>query len=246
VSNPQKLLAEFLGTFWLVSIGCGAAIFANLFLIPSAGVSVGIGLLGVSLAFGLAYISIGYAIGHISGCHLNPAVTVGLTVGGKFSAVEMVGYIAVQVCGAIAAAWLLHLINFNREGFLPIDAVVPAAFSTNGYDTLSPSSFNVFACFLAEAVFTAFFVLIFLGASDERAPKGFAPLAIGLALAVIYMMTMPITNGSINPARSTGPALFVGTQQVMQLWLFWVAPLLGAVFGGIIYRLLQPTKSASK
>jgi len=220
--------AEFVGTFWLVLGGCGSAVLAAAF--PG----VGIGLLGVSLAFGLSVLTMAYAIGHISGCHLNPAVTVGLWAGGRFSAREVLPYIAAQVLGAIAAAAVLYLIASGKAGFDP-----SAGFAANGYGAHSPGGYSLLAALASEIVMTAMFLVIILGATDERAPRGLAPLAIGLALTLIHLVSIPVTNTSVNPARSTGVALFAGGWALEQLWLFWVAPLVGGVLGAGVYRLIS-------
>lgn len=217
--------AEFLGTFWLVLGGCGSAVLAAAF--PQ----VGIGLLGVSLAFGLTVLTMAYAIGHVSGCHLNPAVSIGLWAGGRFPATKLLPYIASQVCGAIAAGAVLYLIASGASGF-----DVAKGFASNGYAEHSPGGYSLLAAFVMEVVMTMFFLLVILGATDKRAPSGFAPIAIGLALALIHLISIPVTNTSVNPARSTGVALFVGDWAVSQLWLFWLAPVVGAVLGAASYR----------
>lgn len=223
----KRLLAEFFGTFWLVLGGCGSAVL-------SAGFpQVGIGFLGVAFAFGLTVLTMAYAIGHISGCHLNPAVSVGLCAGGRFPAKELLPYIVVQVIGAIAAAGLLYVIASGKGGF-----DLAAGFAANGYGEHSPGGYSLMAGFVAEVVLTLFFLLVIMGATDKRAPKGFAPIAIGLCLTLIHLVDIPVTNASVNPARSTGPALFVGGWALRQLWLFWMAPIIGAALGGIIYRLI--------
>jgi aquaporin Z len=221
----NRLAAEFLGTFWLVFGGCGSAVLAAAF--PE----VGIGLLGVALAFGLTVLTMAYAIGHVSGCHLNPAVSLGLVVGGRFKAADLGGYVAAQVLGAIAAAAVLYAIASGKEGF-----ELAAGFASNGYGAHSPGGYSLFAAFVAELVLTFFFLLIILGSTDPRAPAGFAPIAIGLGLTLIHLISIPVTNTSVNPARSTGPALFVGGWALAQLWLFWVAPLAGAALAGVAYR----------
>jgi len=221
----NRLAAEFVGTFWLVLGGCGSAVLAAAF--PD----VGIGLLGVSLAFGLTVLTMAYGIGHISGCHLNPAVTVGLVVGGRFKAADAVPYIFAQVIGAILAAMLLYLIASGKDGF-----DLAAGLASNGYAEHSPGGYTLLSGLVTEVVMTFMFLLIILGATDERAPKGFAPLAIGMALALIHLISIPVTNTSVNPARSTGPAIVVGSWALAQLWMFWVAPLIGAVLAGIGYR----------
>jgi aquaporin Z len=227
----NKLSAEFLGTFWLVLGGCGSAVIAAAF--PA----VGIGLLGVSLAFGLTVLTMAYAIGHVSGCHLNPAVTVGLVVGGRHPASQALPYIAAQVLGAIAGAFVLKLIASGAASF-----DVAAGFASNGYGAHSPGGYSVDAAFVCEAVMTFMFLMIILGATDARAPAGFAPIAIGLGLTLIHLISIPVTNTSVNPARSTGPALFVGGWALSQLWLFWVAPILGAAIAGVAYKAVSGEK----
>ena len=220
-----RLVAEFIGTFWLVLGGCGSAVLAAAF--PN----VGIGLLGVSAAFGLTVITMAYAIGHISGCHLNPAVTLGLAVSGRFKATEVVTYWIAQVLGAVTAAALLYLIASGKAGF-----DITGGLASNGYGQHSPGGYSLTAGFVTELTMTFMFLMIILGATDERAPQGFAPIAIGLALMLIHLISIPVTNTSVNPARSTGPALIVGGWALQQLWLFWVAPLLGAALAGVVYR----------
>ena len=217
--------AEFLGTFWLVLGGCGSAVLAAAF--PE----VGIGLLGVSLAFGLTVLTMAYAIGHISGCHLNPAVSIGLWAGGRFPAGQLAPYIGAQVLGGLAAGGVLFVIASGAPGF-----DVSAGFASNGYGEHSPGGYSLMAALVAEVVMTAFFLIIILGATDRRAPAGLAPIAIGLALTLIHLITIPVTNTSVNPARSTGVALYVGDWAVSQLWLFWVAPIVGAIIGAIAYK----------
>lgn len=219
--------AEFLGTFWLVLGGCGSAVLAAAF--PG----VGIGLHGVSLAFGLTVLTMAYAIGPISGCHLNPAVSIGLWVGGRFPANKLAPYIMAQVLGGVAAGGVLYLIASGAPGF-----DVSKGFASNGYGAHSPGGYSLLAAFITEAVMTLFFLLVILGATDRRAPAGFAPIAIGLALTLIHLVSIPVTNTSVNPARSTGVAVFVGDWALAQLWLFWVAPIAGAVLGAEIYRWL--------
>jgi aquaporin Z len=221
----NRLAAEFVGTFWLVLGGCGSAVLAAAF--PN----VGIGLLGVSLAFGLTVLTMAFGIGHISGCHLNPAVTVGLVVGGRFKSSEAIPYIIAQVIGAVFAAALLYLIASGKAGF-----DLAGGLASNGYAEHSPGGYSLVSCFITEVVMTFMFLMIILGSTDERAPKGFAPIAIGLALTLIHLISIPVTNTSVNPARSTGPALIVGSRAVAQLWLFWLAPLIGAALGGLSYR----------
>src|SRR5687767_3807840 len=220
-----RLVAEYIGTFWLVLGGCGSAVLAAAF--PG----VGIGLLGVSLAFGLTVLTMAYALGHISGCHLNPAVSVGLAAGGRFSWSEVAPYSIAQVLGAITAAVLLYLIASGKAGF-----ELSGGLASNGYGEHSPGKYSLNAGFLTELVMTFMFLMIILGSTDRRAPQGFAPLAIGLALTLIHLISIPVTNTSVNPARSTGPALIVGGWALQQLWLFWVAPLLGAALAGAVYR----------
>jgi aquaporin Z len=222
----KRIGAEFIGTFWLVFGGCGSAVLAAAF--PN----VGIGLLGVSLAFGLTVLTMAYAIGHISGCHLNPAVTAGLASAGRFKWTEVVPYWAAQVAGAIAAALVLYLIASGKPDFQL------GGFAANGFGAHSPGGYQLGSGFIAEAVLTCMFLFIILGATDKRAPAGFAPLAIGLGLTLIHLISIPVTNTSVNPARSTGPALVVGGWALQQLWMFWVAPLLGAVIGGFAYNAL--------
>jgi len=222
----RKVAAEFLGTFWLVLGGCGSAVIAASF--PG----VGIGLLGVALAFGLTVLTMAYAIGHISGCHLNPAVTVGLWAGNRFPASQILPYWFAQVAGAVVAALVLLFIASGAPGF----DIAANGLAQNGYGQASPGQYSLPAGFVTEVVFTAGFVLVILGSTDERAPSGFAPIAIGLALTLIHLVSIPVTNTSVNPARSTGPALMVGGLALQQLWMFWAAPLLGGIIGGIGYR----------
>ena len=219
--------AEFLGTFWLVLGGCGSAVLAAAF--PQ----VGIGLHGVSLAFGLTVLTMAFAIGHISGCHLNPAVSIGLWAGGRFPANQLLPYIVAQVLGAVVAGGVLYLIASGAAGF-----DVSKGFASNGYGAHSPGGYSMMAALLTEVVMTMFFLIIILGATDKRAPAGLAPIAIGLALTLIHLISIPVTNTSVNPARSTGVALFVGDWAVAQLWLFWLAPIAGAVLGAGAYRLI--------
>ena len=230
--NMRQYGAEFFGTFWLVLGGCGSAVLAAAF--PN----VGIGLLGVALAFGLTVLTMAFAIGHISGCHLNPAVSVGLCVGGRFPVTRLVPYIVAQVLGAIVAGGVLYLIASGKEGF-----DVSAGFASNGYGEHSPGGYSLRACVVSEIVMTMMFLLIILGSTDKRAPQGFAPIAIGLGLTLIHLISIPVTNTSVNPARSTGVAVFVGGWAMAQLWLFWVAPIVGAVLGAVIYRLLGSKES---
>ncbi len=232
----NKYFAEFFGTFWLVFGGCGSAVLA------AAYPELGIGFAGVSLAFGLTVLTMAYAVGHISGGHFNPAVSVGLLVGGRFSAKELVPYIVAQVIGAIAAGAVLYLIASGKVGF---DAAA-SGFASNGYGEHSPNGYNLTAALVIEVVLTAFFLIIILGATDDRAPKGFAPIAIGLALTLIHLISIPVTNTSVNPARSTGVALFQGGWAVEQLWLFWAAPIVGAIIGALIYKcVIGCTKGAN-
>ena len=219
--------AEFLGTFWLVLGGCGSAVLAAAF--PD----VGIGLLGVSLAFGLTVLTMAYAIGHISGCHLNPAVSIGLWAGGRFPAKDLVPYIISQVLGGIVAGGVLYLIASGKAGF-----DLSAGFASNGYGEHSPGGYSLTAALVSEVVMTMMFLVVILGATDQRAPKGFAPIAIGLCLTLIHLISIPVTNTSVNPARSTGVALFVGDWATAQLWLFWVAPIAGALLGSVVYRFI--------
>ncbi len=239
VGIGTRAIAEFLGTFWLVFGGCGSAVLAAKVITPedNTPINIGIGLVGVALAFGLTVLTMAYAISHISGCHLNPAVSLGLLTAGRFKVADLLPYVLAQVAGAIAAAGVLYQIASGAPGFA-IDPAAAGAFATNGYGPLSPGGYSLFACFLAEVVLTAFFLFIILGATDHRAPAGFAPIAIGLGLTLIHLVGIPVTNLSVNPARSTGPALFVGGESITQLWLFWAAPLGGALLAGLLYRLL--------
>ncbi len=224
----RKLTAEFLGTLWLVLGGCGSAVLAAAF--PN----VGIGLLGVSFAFGLTVLTMAYTIGHVSGCHLNPAVTLGLVAAGKFEASEAPAYIVAQVLGAVAGAAILFVIASGKPGF------EIGGFASNGYGALSPGKYGLVAAFVCEAVLTGFFLVVILGSTSGRGPApGFAPLAIGLCLTLIHLISIPVTNTSVNPARSTGVALFAGGEYIAQLWMFWVAPILGAVVGGIVHKYLN-------
>jgi aquaporin Z len=242
----KRLGAEFLGTFWLVFAGCGSAVLAAKFLdTGNPNVNLGIGLVGVALAFGLTVLTMAYAIGHISGCHLNPAVTAGLVAGGRFKASELVPYWVAQVLGGLAGAAVLYVIASGKSGF-EIDGSKAGAFATNGYDNLSPGGYSLLACLLAEVVLTFMFLMIILGATDGRAPKGFAPIPIGLGLTLIHLVGIPVTNLSVNPARSTGPAVFVGGWALEQLWLFWVAPLAGGVAAGVVYRVLAGIESPAQ
>ena len=221
----KRAIAEFVGTFWLVFGGCGSAVLAAAF--PG----LGIGFLGVALAFGLTVLTMAFAIGHISGCHLNPAVSVGLVVGKRFPVADLWAYVVAQVAGAIAAAAVLYVVASGKAGF-----DLAKGFASNGYAEHSPGGYSLVACLVAEVVLTCMFLVIILGATDRRAPQGFAPIAIGLGLTLIHLVGIPVTNTSVNPARSTGPALFVGGWAVQQLWLFWLAPIVGAAIAGILYR----------
>jgi len=224
----NRLLAETLGTFWLVLGGCGSAVLAAGF--PE----VGIGLLGVALAFGLTVVTMAYAIGHISGCHLNPAITVGLWVGGRFDAKDVLPYIIAQVIGGVIAGGVLYIIATGQAGF-----DVPASgFAANGYGEHSPGQYSLTAALVCEVVMTMMFLLVIMGATDARAPQGFAPLAIGLCLTLIHLISIPVTNTSVNPARSTGVAVYVGDWAISQLWLFWLAPIVGATIGALLYKVI--------
>ena len=225
--DSKKYLAEFFGTFWLVLGGCGSAV------ISAAFPTVGIGLLGVALAFGLTVLTMAYAIGHISGCHLNPAVTFGLWAGGRIKANEILPYMVSQVLGGIAGAGILYLIASGQMGF-----DLSNGLASNGYGEHSPGGYSLFSGFVTEIVMTFFFLFVILGATDERAPKGYAGIAIGLALTLIHLISIPITNTSVNPARSTGPAVFVGGWALSQLWMFWVAPIIGGILAGFVYPLV--------
>ncbi len=231
----KRLGAEFIGTFWLVLGGCGSAVLAANF--GGAGNPLGIGLLGVSLAFGLTVLTGAYALGHISGGHFNPAVSFGLWAGGRFPAKDLVPYILAQVLGAILAGVVLKLIASGAPGFM-IDPSAPGTFASNGYDLMSPGGYSLTAAALTEVVMTAMFLVIILGATHKNAPAGFAPIAIGLGLTLIHLISIPVTNTSVNPARSTGVGLFAGSAAIGQLWLFWVAPIVGGVIGGAVYRWL--------
>ncbi len=221
----RRVAAEFIGTFWLVLGGCGSAVLA-------AGYPrLGIGFAGVALAFGLTLLTMAYAIGHISGCHINPAVTVGLCAGGRFSGSDVAPYILFQVLGAVAASAVLYVIASGAAGF-----DLASGFAANGYGAHSPGGYNMLSAIVCEVVMTMMFLFVIMGATDKRVPEGFAPIAIGLVLTLIHLISIPVTNTSVNPARSTGPALFVGGWALAQLWMFWVAPMLGGVLGGLIYR----------
>ncbi|XXR71289.1 aquaporin Z [Sorangium sp. So ce388] len=236
MSLSRRTAAEFLGTFWLVLGGCGSAVLA------AAYPWLGIGFLGVALAFGLSVLTMAFAVGHISGAHFNPAVTIGLIVGGRFPARDLLPYLLAQVAGAIVAAGILYLIASGAAGFS-----LSAGFASNGYGAHSPGGYSLFASLVAEIVLTFGFVMVFLGATDLRAPIGFAPIPIGLALTLVHLIGLPVTNVSVNPARSTGPALFVGGWALSQLWLFWLAPLAGGALAGVLYPLLvgaRPVRAA--
>ena len=229
----KKLVAEFIGTAWLVLGGCGSAVLAAAF--PD----VGIGFVGVSLAFGLTVVTMAYAIGHVSGCHLNPAVSVGLWAGGRFAARDLPAYVAAQLLGAVAGAGVLYLIASGKADFS-----LAGGFASNGFGDHSPGGYTLAAAFVCEVVLTFAFLFVIMGATHGAAPRGFAPLAIGLALTLIHLISIPVTNTSVNPARSTGPALFVGGWAIQQLWLFWIAPVLGGALGGFVYRWLSPNDPA--
>ena len=233
--NSRKYVAEAIGTFWLTFGGCGSAVLAAAF--PQ----VGIGLLGVSLAFGLSVVTMAYAIGHVSGCHLNPAVTVGLMAGGRFPASDVVPYIVSQVVGAVIGAGVLYVIASGGPGF-----DVAKEFASNGFGEHSPGKYSLLACLVCEVVMTAVFLFVIMGSTHGKAPVGTAPLAIGFALVLIHLVSIPVTNTSVNPARSLGPALFVGGWALQQLWLFWVAPLAGGIIGGVLYRWLSPDTPAGE
>lgn len=237
MSLQKRSIAEFIGTFWLVFGGCGSAVLSAAF--PN----VGIGLLGVALAFGLTVMTMAYAIGHISGCHLNPAVSVGLATGGRFPARELPAYILAQLLGGTAGAGALYIIASGKPGF-----DIASGLASNGYAAHSPGGYSLMSCFFAETLLTFFFLMIIFGSTDGRAPQGFAPVAIGLGLTLIHLIGIPITNLSVNPARSTGPAMMVGGWAIQQLWLFWIAPILGAMLAAGVYSLvgaqeLQPAQA---
>jgi aquaporin Z len=227
MSLAKRAAAEFFGTFWLVFAGCGSAVLAAAF--PG----LGIGFLGVAFAFGLTVLTMAFAIGPISGCHLNPAISAGLVAGKRFPASEFLPYVVAQVLGGVAASGVLYVIASGREGF-----EVSAGFASNGYGAHSPGGYSLLACLVAEVVLTGFFLLVIMGSTDKRAPAGFAPIAIGLCLTLIHLVDIPVTNASVNPARSTAPAIFVGGWAIQQLWLFWVAPLIGGIVGGGLYHAL--------
>ena len=235
MSLSKSTIAEFLGTFWLVFGGCGSAVLAAAF--PQ----LGIGFYGVALAFGLTVLTMAYAIGHISGCHLNPAVSFGLVAGKRFPAAQLLPYIVAQVSGGIAAAGVLYVIASGKAGF-----DVSSGFASNGYAAHSPGGYSLMSCFVAEVVLTFFFLMIIMGATDRRAPSGFAPIAIGLSLTLIHLIGIPVTNLSVNPARSTGPAVFVGGWALAQLWLFWIAPIIGGVLGGAFYGFLFESRGKTE
>jgi aquaporin Z len=224
MSLGKRSVAEFFGTFWLVFGGCGSAVLAAAF--PG----LGIGFVGVALAFGLTVLTMAFAIGHISGCHLNPAVSIGLVAGKRFPVSELLPYVLAQVAGGIAGAGVLYVIASGKEGF-----DVSGGFASNGYGAHSPGGYSLLACLVAEIVLTFFFLMIIMGSTDKRAPQGFAPIAIGLGLTLIHLIGIPVTNLSVNPARSTGPAIFVGGWALAELWLFWVAPIVGAAIAGVLY-----------
>ncbi len=232
----KKYGAELFGTFWLVLGGCGSAVLAAKFVDPAAG-NLGIGFVGVALAFGLTVLTMAFAIGHISGCHLNPAVSIGLWAGGRFEAKELLPYIVAQVVGAIAAGGVLFIIASGKAGF-----DLAGGFASNGYGEHSPGGYSMLAALVTEVVMTMMFLIVILGATDKRAPQGFAPAAIGLCLTLIHLISIPVTNTSVNPARSTGVALFAGGWALEQLWLFWVAPIIGAVLGALVYRFIGAEK----
>src|SRR5579863_10785275 len=231
----KRAAAEFFGTFWLVFGGCGAAV------LDAAFPNLGIGFLGVAFAFGLTVLTMAFAIGHISGCHLNPAVSIGLIVGKRFPVSDLPAYLIAQVAGAIAGAGVLYVIASGKPGFS-----LAAGFASNGYADHSPGGYSLVACLVAEIVLTFMFLMIILGATDRRAPQGFAPIAIGLGLTLIHLIGIPVTNLSVNPARSTGPALFVGGWAVEQLWLFWLAPIVGAAIAGVVYSVFAEAPEAAR
>lgn len=235
----KRVAAEFIGTFWLVLGGCGSAVLAAKFLDGST--QLGIGFVGVSLAFGLTVLTMAYAIGHVSGCHLNPAVSIGLCVAKRFPAKELPHYIIAQVLGAIAGAGILYLIASGKPGFS-----LSGGLASNGYGDHSPGGYSLAAGLVIEIVMTFTFLLIILGSTDKRAPQGFAPIAIGLGLTLIHLISIPVTNTSVNPARSTGPAVFVGGWALTQLWLFWLAPIVGAALAGIAYQVVAGEESAEQ
>ncbi len=235
----KRAAAEFIGTFWLVLGGCGSAVLAAKYLDGST--QLGIGFVGVSFAFGLTVLTMAYAIGHVSGCHLNPAVSIGLCVAKRFPAKELPHYIIAQVLGAIAGAGILYLIASGKSGFS-----LSGGLASNGYGDHSPGGYSLAAALVIEVVMTFMFLLIILGSTDKRAPQGFAPIAIGLGLTLIHLISIPVTNTSVNPARSTGPAIFVGDLALMQLWLFWLAPIVGAALAGIAYSMVAGEETTEK
>src|SRR5271165_903563 len=232
MSLIKRSMAECFGTFWLVFGGCGSAVLAAKFA-DTTYPALGIGFVGVALAFGLTVLTMAFAIGHISGCHLNPAITIGLIAGRRFPISEALHYIVAQVVGAILASGVLYVIAMGKQGF-----DLAGGFASNGYAEHSPGGYSMLACFVAEVVLTCFFLLVIMGSTGRRAPLGFAPIAIGLCLTLIHLISIPVTNTSVNPARSTGPAIFVGGWALAQLWLFWVAPILGGILGGVVYKAL--------
>jgi aquaporin Z len=236
----KRGVAEFIGTFWLVFAGCGSAVLASVFggKLEGTPVNIGITLVGVALAFGLTVLTMAYAIGHVSGCHLNPAVSVGLVAGGRFPLKDLVPYVVAQVLGGLVGAAVLYVIASGKQGFTLADG-----FAANGYGEHSPGKYSLLSCLAAEVVLTFMFLMIILGSTDRRAPAGFAPLAIGFGLTLIHLVGIPVTNLSVNPARSTGPAMFVGDWALAQLWLFWVAPIAGAACAGVVYRTCFDTES---
>lgn len=239
----RKYIAELIGTFWLVLGGCGSAVFAAAFTGNTEEIgffNIGLGFLGVSLAFGLTVVTMAYAIGHLSGCHLNPAVSFGLWAGKRFSGKELLPYIIAQVIGAVLAGGFIYLIASGQDGFALEGA---GALATNGFGEYSPGGYGLFACLITEVVMTFMFLFIILGATDLRAPAGFAPIAIGLALTLIHLISIPVTNTSVNPARSTGVAIWAGTEYFSQVWLFWLAPIVGAVLAGVVYRWFESDKT---
>ena len=236
----NRLAAEFIGTLWLVLGGCGSAVLAAVFVGPE-NYPLGIALVGVSLAFGLTVLTMAYAIGHISGCHLNPAVSVGLWAGGRFPAADLLPYIVAQVLGGLVGAAILYMIATGKPGF----DVVASGFAANGFDAYSPGKYNMTSALICEIVMTFMFLVIILGSTHGRAPAGFAPIAIGLGLALIHLISIPVTNTSVNPARSTSQAIFVGGWALQQLWLFWVAPIVGAALAGFFYRWLAPNEESA-